>query len=717
MSDPPESDACPACGSPRTVRAFHARDLALRAVAGEFPYRRCRNCGSVFQAPQPTDAQLRRAYPSSYGHYRQAHALLERLAAPLTMPEVRRFMRHSDSSGHLIELGAGSGQFLERLKRCGWTGRMEAIELDESAAGALAQRMGIPVRAANLDREVLPAASYDAIVMRHVLEHVRRPADTLEMVYRALRPGGVLLVGTPDARALSARMFGRHWWGYEVPRHLVVFSSDALVSLLQRVGFEPLDRWSGFSPLMWTASLGLLLADRREPRWWHRMAGSPFNPVTAAAFGGAAAVEATLGRSTMLSVVARRPPPSARPLARARRLHDRRAARRHPPAKRRRVSESTFVVLVNGTFGAPPATGVLEYLLAEEARRVTAVSHPLTAEDGDRHEITTYESGRDPRRRGFSLPARPPYTYPLDVVVPPRLPRADVWVAFNNLLCARGLLERRVGRAGQVLYWAVDFVPDRFGKDSPLTRAYDACDALCCRHVDLRVELSAQALAGRDARLRLGAEEGAPRVIAPVGAWVDRVPVVPEDGFRSRRVVFIGHLVERMGVDTVLEAMAVLAERGVDVTADIAGHGPEEQQLRDQSARHGLDDRVRFHGFISDHRRLERLLSEAAVALAPYSTRVESFTRYADPSKLKSYLAAGLPILLTDVPPNAHDLVAHAGAQLIADDPLALADAIECTLADRADWQRRRLQARQYARQFDWSNIVGGVLKLVGFES
>jgi SAM-dependent methyltransferase len=333
MSDPPEGDACPACGSPRTVRAFYARDLALRALAGEFPYRRCRDCGSVFQAPQPTDAELRRAYPSSYGHYRQAHALLERLAAPLTMPEVRRFMRHSDSSGHLIELGAGSGQFLERLKRCGWTGRMEAIELDASTASALAQRMGIPVRTANLDHEILPAASYDVIVMRHVLEHVRRPADTLQMVYRALRPGGVLLIGTPDARALSARMFGRHWWGYEVPRHLVVFSSGALVSLLRRIGFEPLDRWSGFSPQMWSASLRLLLADQQGPRWWHRIAGSPFNPVTAAAFSGGAAVEAALGRSTMLSVVARRPPPSVRMLDRARHLHDGRAARRHPPAK------------------------------------------------------------------------------------------------------------------------------------------------------------------------------------------------------------------------------------------------------------------------------------------------------------------------------------------------------------------------------------------------
>jgi glycosyltransferase involved in cell wall biosynthesis len=375
------------------------------------------------------------------------------------------------------------------------------------------------------------------------------------------------------------------------------------------------------------------------------------------------------------------------------------------------------MVLVNGTTGSPPVTGLLEYLVTHAARRVTAVSHPLTLEDGNRHEITTYAPGREPQTRTFRLPTRPPYTYPLDAFLPLRSPRVDGWFAFNNLLSARGLLERRAGRAKKVVYWAVDFVPDRFGAGGLLTRAYDALDAYCCQHVDLRVELSQAALEGRDARHEIAPDAGAPRVVAPVGTWLDQVPVTPEDGWRSRRVVFIGHLVERMGGDTVIEAMALLAERGVEVTADIAGRGPLEGHLRAEAARRGLQDKVRFHGFISDHRALDRLLAETAVALAPYSTRVESFTRYADPSKLKSYLAAGLPILLTDVPPNAHELAEHAGAQVLADDPMEFADAIEHTLADPDAWQRRRLAARRHARQFDWNIIVDNVLNLAGFES
>jgi glycosyltransferase involved in cell wall biosynthesis len=382
----------------------------------------------------------------------------------------------------------------------------------------------------------------------------------------------------------------------------------------------------------------------------------------------------------------------------------------------RRVEQSSFIVLANGAGDSPPASGLLDYLLARGARSVTTVFHPLSAEDGDRHSITVYTHGEKTRERIVRLPSRPPYTYPIDALVPPRTPRVDGWFAFNNLLCARGLLERRASRAQTVTYWAVDFVPDRFGPGTLATRIYDAVDRYCCLHADLRVELSKAALAGRDERHHLSGGEGASRVIAPIGVWLDRVPVCPEDAVEQRRVVFIGHLVERMGGDTVIEAAAQLAARNVEVRVDIAGRGPLEDELRAMAAQKGVADRVTFHGFISDHRQLEALLAEAAVALAPYSTRVESFTRFADPSKLKSYVAAGLPILVTDVPPNAAELERDGGAEIVPDDPGEFAAAIERLLSDRTAWAARREAALGYARQFDWNNIVETALKAAGFE-
>ena len=376
------------------------------------------------------------------------------------------------------------------------------------------------------------------------------------------------------------------------------------------------------------------------------------------------------------------------------------------------------MILAHGGRDNPPASGLTEYLVLHGAQRVTTVLNPLTTEDGNRHTIVTYQPGRRPVGHTFSLPARPPYTYPLDLLVPPIAPGADAWFAFNNLLCARGLFERRAKRTTTVVYWAVDFVPDRFGARTLLTRAYDTLDAYCCRHSDLRVELTAAAREGRDERHGIESDDaGAECIVAPIGAWLDRVPVTPCDGWKTRRVVFIGHLVERMGGDTVIDALALLSERGCPVTADVAGHGPLAEQLQAQANRRGVGDLVRFHGFIANHRELEQLLCRAAVGLAPYNTRVQSFTRYADPSKLKSYLAAGLPILLTSVPPNAGELADQAGAEIVPDNAGDLATAIEHLLADAEAWQRRRAAALAYSRQFDWNRIITDVLNASGFDA
>jgi glycosyltransferase involved in cell wall biosynthesis len=388
-----------------------------------------------------------------------------------------------------------------------------------------------------------------------------------------------------------------------------------------------------------------------------------------------------------------------------------------PTANARKVQDSGFVVLANGSAGSPPASGLLDYLLAQPARAVTSVFHPLTREDGNRHLTTYYEGGYRRSERIVRLPARPPLTYPIDAVVPPRLPTSDAWFAFNNLLCARGLIERRLGRTRSVIYWAVDFVPDRFGAGSALTRIYDALDRYCCEHADVRVELSPAALEGRDARHGLARDQGARREVVPIGAWLDRVPVCSELAQAARRLVFIGHLVDRMGAATVIDSVSNLLQRGFEVFLDIAGRGPLEEQLRADVAARGLNDQIRFHGFISDHRELERLLAGAAVALAPYNSRMESFTRFADPSKLKSYLAAGLPILMTDVPPNTAELVSQGGAEAVADDPASFADAIERLLIAPAEWARRRSAALAYARRFDWNALIPSALLAAGFEA
>lgn len=348
------------------------------------------------------------------------------------------------------------------------------------------------------------------------------------------------------------------------------------------------------------------------------------------------------------------------------------------------------IAIVSNGFADGPAQALRDYLV-RDGESVVTVFHPLTPEQGTTHVITRYAEGRRSSERRVRLPLRPPASFALDSFVPLLPPRSDVWFGFNPLACARGIF----ARSGRVVLWSVDFVPDRFGRGTVSTRIYDALDRLCCRRADARIELSPAARDARNERHGLGK---APALIVPMGAWLDRVPVTSQESLRDGRVVFLGHLVARQGVATLLQALN-------GRPADVIGTGPLEAELRALAP-----ENVTFHGYVVDHRDVERILSRAAVAVAPYARTDDTFSRYADPGKLKAYLAAGLPIVLTDVPPNARELASQAGAEVVADDVRALGDAITRALQSPEEWHARRAAALAYARRFDWSVLLGDAL-------
>ena len=361
-----------------------------------------------------------------------------------------------------------------------------------------------------------------------------------------------------------------------------------------------------------------------------------------------------------------------------------------------------YAIAANG-FAEGPAQALRDYLLARGADVVT-IFHPLTQEQGSRHVVTRYGGGRAIDERSVDLRVSPPRSYVLDPFVPLLPPKVETWFGFNPLACARALPLRTLRRVRSVVLWSVDFVPDRFGPSTVATRIYDRLDRICCIRADARVELSEAARAARNRRHGLSGGSG-PTHVVPMGAWLDRVAVTAPSGYERRRVVFLGHLVERQGVDLLVEALARLD----DVTADVIGSGPVEQRLRERAP-----ENVRFHGFLADHRDVEHLLAEASLAVAPYREDAASFTRYADPGKLKAYLAAGLPIVLTRVPPNADELAQEAGAEVVPYDADALAQAIAAGLADAERWRRRREAALSYVRRFDWEVLFSDLLPKLG---
>jgi hypothetical protein len=178
----------------------------------------------------------------------------------------------------------------------------------------------------------------------------------------------------------------------------------------------------------------------------------------------------------------------------------------------RRLRDSRFVIASNG-FAEGPAPALRDYLVEKRAGTVTTITHPLLPDDGSDHVVTRWQAGVQVGTRTVKLPSRPPWTYPLDLFVPPWPPTADAWFGFNATACLRGLIARRTGRARRVIYWCVDYVDERFGTGF-LTQVYEWLDGVGCRSADARFELSMAAARARDRR-----HAGKPLVATRVVPW------------------------------------------------------------------------------------------------------------------------------------------------------------------------------------------------------
>lgn len=377
-----------------------------------------------------------------------------------------------------------------------------------------------------------------------------------------------------------------------------------------------------------------------------------------------------------------------------------------------RIKDSTFVISSNG-YADGPAQALRDFLLIKKAKLVVMVNHPLVSETAGLHRISTYASGSLVKERNRNLQNKPPLTYIFDLIVPLKLPTADVWFGFNNLAAKRGLSRRRKGKADKVVYWAVDFVPDRFGH-SPLTKVYKQLDKFVSQNVDYRVELSEVGVDGRNKYLGLKPKNIAPTTVVPMGAWLDRTPKTNNESWQKHRLVFLAHLVPRQGGKELIEALAIINNSGKNARLDVIGGGPEADKLKVLADKLGQTENIIFHGFVEDHADVEKILAGATLAVAPYR-KESNFVQFTDSGKLKAYLGAGLPVVLTDLPNNAHELQ-KAGCAFIADDSIrGLADKIEEVLFDETKWLRARRAAEKKAQEFDWNTQLSSALKKFGF--
>jgi SAM-dependent methyltransferase len=215
------------------VRWFAAepQDAAIEA---RFMLYRCTACGGAETAGEPSpelyETGVYAAKTTRLG------ALVEAVRRAYERQKLALLRRSAPPPARVLEAGAGQGRFVIMARAAGY----EAEGFEPSKAGVeIARGRGVELERASLEDAELEPASFDAVVLWHVLEHLEDPDAALDRARGWLRPGGTLLLGVPNIAGLQARIGGPRWLHLDVPRHRHHFTPAGIDALLERHGLEP----------------------------------------------------------------------------------------------------------------------------------------------------------------------------------------------------------------------------------------------------------------------------------------------------------------------------------------------------------------------------------------------------------------------------------------------------------------------------------------------
>ena len=254
-------------------------------TAGEWGFSQCPRpgCGLLWLNPAPVAADLHLAYQTYYTHadaaasqagpsrainlfgaiYNAAASLPRALVALRKEQRQRACLFLADQSpGRLLDVGCGDGAFLHQMQGRGW--KVDGVDFDGKAIENARLRHNLELHHGDLASAGFPSSAFDAVTLNNVIEHVPDPLGLLAEAWRVVKPGGRLVVITPNAGSLGHQIFKEAWLGLDPPRHVHVFSPQTLRACAERVGVRSPEVWTTAAQASGFAGGSLFIAQARE---------------------------------------------------------------------------------------------------------------------------------------------------------------------------------------------------------------------------------------------------------------------------------------------------------------------------------------------------------------------------------------------------------------------------------------------------------------------
>ncbi len=374
--------------------------------------------------------------------------------------------------------------------------------------------------------------------------------------------------------------------------------------------------------------------------------------------------------------------------------------------------QSKAVILVSHITDLAGPTEALGNYLTSRAKILDQVCHPMPYCADRNTRFVRYVGGckcAEGRQFGFKLPSI--LTYIRDVLLTLFFffrfrAKYDIFIGVDPLNCIVGIFLKWLGFVDKVYFYTIDWMPTRF-QNKGLNSIYHWVDRICVRFCDVAWNLS-------PAIAQVRREQGLPEtrnVYVPVGVELNKIRLSPEGGRPvARKCVILGALAPSKGPDLIIEAWPEILAEISDAKLYVIGKTPSER------VEHGVTYapyEPRFEALgqsatvlgVMSHDDVLKILPEFDIGLALYKPYADNLTAWADPSRVKDYLACGLPTIITAVPSIAADIEAHRCGLVVRYTVKELVKAVAAIAKNPEMFLSMRRNALAFMSNFSWEAI------------
>lgn len=222
-----------------TCNLCFSNKISTMFEKNNYHFNKCENCGIIYINPMPNETELVKLYndPSKAIYYEKATQegiiYAEKVKSGL-FKDLKAI--NFNSWKRILDIGCGGGFLLNSVKK--EFDELHGLEVSMELVRFAKSKWSLNVHHGEIQNVNLPENYFDIVTLYDVIEHIPKPLIFLDAIYRILKHNGVIVIVTPNANGLSARIMKEKWIYYTPPEHIFYYTPKSIKVLLKTKGFK-----------------------------------------------------------------------------------------------------------------------------------------------------------------------------------------------------------------------------------------------------------------------------------------------------------------------------------------------------------------------------------------------------------------------------------------------------------------------------------------------